>query len=274
MTKRQQVPRATQDAVLVASRRRCCICFAVRGDTSEKAGQIAHLDGDRSNNSFENLSHLCLEHHDQFDSRTSQSKGLTVGEVKEYRAQLYEYVESSLPVSRSSPDEPMDKSEESGLTPGLFEIVEQQTRPESEQGAQIDLGTLSSELGISQRELMDDLKAASDLLLRIDDANLSGTQARILATVAETSGGSSVPRRVVESAARFDYRSSEFHEEMTVLEFHGLVAFTDDPDGEINLGRGDSESWQLLIYLAELTGQTIEEIIRYPNMDSLISDIG
>jgi len=36
---------------------------------------------------------LCLPHHDEYDSRTSQSKGITISELKQFRNELYEYVE-------------------------------------------------------------------------------------------------------------------------------------------------------------------------------------
>jgi hypothetical protein len=54
-----------------------------------KAGQIAHLDRNSSNSAADNLAFLCLEHHDEYDSRTSQRKGLTPGEVKQMRAELH-----------------------------------------------------------------------------------------------------------------------------------------------------------------------------------------
>lgn len=57
-----------------------------------KTGQIAHLDGDRSNSTVDNFAFLCLVHHDQYDSRTSQSKNLTIEEVKAYRTELYDQV--------------------------------------------------------------------------------------------------------------------------------------------------------------------------------------
>lgn len=59
----------------------------------EKSGQIAHLDQDSLNSKFENLVYLCLDHHDKYDSSTSQSKGYTKKEVKSYRDDLYEYIE-------------------------------------------------------------------------------------------------------------------------------------------------------------------------------------
>ena len=57
-----------------------------------KKGQIAHLDGNWANNAEDNLAFLCFDHHDEYDSKTSQSKGLTEQEVKAYRKQLYQEV--------------------------------------------------------------------------------------------------------------------------------------------------------------------------------------
>jgi hypothetical protein len=54
-----------------------------------KQGQLAHLNRDPSDSSADNLAFLCLEHHDWFDTRTSQSKGPTIEEAKHYREKLY-----------------------------------------------------------------------------------------------------------------------------------------------------------------------------------------
>lgn len=85
---RKPVPKDVLTDVLVSSRRRCCICFGLDRDTHLKNGQIAHLDGNRDNNREGNLAFLCLDHHDDYDSRTSQRKGLTIEEVKRYRDEL------------------------------------------------------------------------------------------------------------------------------------------------------------------------------------------
>jgi hypothetical protein len=90
---RKAVPQETQVEVLAACRRRCAICFGLNGDTGIKSGQIAHLDRDASNPSADNLVFLCLEHHDQFDSITSQSKGLTSDEVRRFRQELAAAIE-------------------------------------------------------------------------------------------------------------------------------------------------------------------------------------
>lgn len=92
MTKRIATPKETETRILVDSGRRCCLCVGLVGDLSEKRGQIVHLDHDPSNTEYDNLAYLCLPHHDQYDSKTSQSKGLTISEAKHYRSLLYSVV--------------------------------------------------------------------------------------------------------------------------------------------------------------------------------------
>ena len=88
---RRKVPEAIQTKIFMMSRRRCSVCFGLERDASRKRGQIAHLDGNPANDHPDNLAYLCLEHHDEYDGKTSQSKGLTVQEVKEYRNELYQH---------------------------------------------------------------------------------------------------------------------------------------------------------------------------------------
>lgn len=87
---RTPVPGDNQHQVLVLSRRRCCICFGLHGDLELKPGQIAHLDHDKTNHDLDNLAFLCLAHHDQYDGRTSQSKGFRESEIKQFRGELYD----------------------------------------------------------------------------------------------------------------------------------------------------------------------------------------
>lgn len=90
---RIKIPHQTETKVLLNTRRRCCICFGLERDNRIKQGQIAHLDRNSSNNNIDNLVFLCLPHHDNYDTRTSQSKGLTKNEVKEFRSELEEYID-------------------------------------------------------------------------------------------------------------------------------------------------------------------------------------
>jgi hypothetical protein len=70
------------------------VCYGLNRDKTIRPGQIAHLDSNPSNNDEDNLVFLCLEHHDQYDSRTSQSKGLTESEVRHFRMELYQVEDS------------------------------------------------------------------------------------------------------------------------------------------------------------------------------------
>lgn len=86
---RKPLPKNTEAAVLVRSRRRCCVCFGIDRDTRPKAGQIAHLDKNSANHSEANLAFLCFVHHDEYDSVSSQRKNYTAAEVKAFREELY-----------------------------------------------------------------------------------------------------------------------------------------------------------------------------------------
>jgi len=88
---RANIPTSTQAEVLTSCRRRCCVCFGLNRDETLKKGQIAHLDGDPSNNDMGNLAYLCFDHHDELDSKSSQAKGLTPTEVRRYREELFEH---------------------------------------------------------------------------------------------------------------------------------------------------------------------------------------
>lgn len=89
LSTRAPIARATEQRVLIASRRRCCLCLFLCNLDEVRKGQIAHLNHDAGESRFENLVFLCLEHHDEYDGKTSQSKGFTPEEVKEYRDRLY-----------------------------------------------------------------------------------------------------------------------------------------------------------------------------------------
>jgi hypothetical protein len=89
---RRSIPEQTQTSVLVMSKRRCCVCYHLRNDDTQKEGQIAHVDGDNSNAALSNLAWLCAEHHDALDSSRSQLKGLSKGEVLFARERLHEHL--------------------------------------------------------------------------------------------------------------------------------------------------------------------------------------
>jgi hypothetical protein len=92
MPKRKTIPQEDQNHVLISSARRCCLCYGLHGDLGRKDGQIAHLDHNPSNPDPDNLAWLCFDHHNEYDSSQRQGKGLTIQEVKTYRARLYDAI--------------------------------------------------------------------------------------------------------------------------------------------------------------------------------------
>lgn len=94
---RRELSLESQQIVLTKSARRCCLCYGLLGDFAVRKGQVAHIDRDPSNSRTDNLVFLCLDHHDQYDSRTSQSKGFTTAELLFYRDLLYADVAKHLP---------------------------------------------------------------------------------------------------------------------------------------------------------------------------------
>ncbi|MBS1701118.1 MAG: hypothetical protein JST12_05620 [Armatimonadetes bacterium] len=92
MANRKKTPTPTETSVLTKSARRCPVCFHLFGDLEVKHGQIAHLDKNPANFSEDNLAFMCLDHHSDFDSTTSQHKNFTRPEIVELRRRLYEAI--------------------------------------------------------------------------------------------------------------------------------------------------------------------------------------
>jgi len=89
MTSRKKTPTPTETAVLTKGARRCPVCYHLYGDLEVKLGQIAHLDQDPANTQEDNLAFLCMPHHSEYDSKTSQHKNYTHAEIIELRSRLY-----------------------------------------------------------------------------------------------------------------------------------------------------------------------------------------
>jgi hypothetical protein len=89
--KRRKIPPEIETEVLTSCNYRCCVCFQLNEDLEEKEGQIAHIDGNPSNNDRNNLVFLCHDHHSRYDSTSRQSKGLTEGVVRAATQRLQEH---------------------------------------------------------------------------------------------------------------------------------------------------------------------------------------
>lgn len=145
---RKKTPRKVETEVLVSSRRRCCLCFGLHRDLEEKRGQIAHLDHNNENSVVENLAWLCLDHHDQYDSKTSQSKNYTIGEVKRYRAELYSAFLEPIPVSLDPKTPASDLFETHNERTGMNALIEALSEHPS---AGWSLGHLSAKLPMQRK---------------------------------------------------------------------------------------------------------------------------
>jgi hypothetical protein len=90
MGNRKSLTAQTGSYVLLASRRRCCICYGLNHDDGFKEGHIAHINRDPSDSDVDNLAYMCLPHHNWYDTKPSQSKTPTTEEAKHYRGMLYD----------------------------------------------------------------------------------------------------------------------------------------------------------------------------------------
>jgi hypothetical protein len=80
-----KIKTSISDEVMFISNRKCVVC--------QKPGHhIHHIDGNNSNNGFDNLALLCFSHHDLASIRGGLSRKLSPGEIKKYRALHYKRV--------------------------------------------------------------------------------------------------------------------------------------------------------------------------------------
>jgi hypothetical protein len=123
MAKRKKIPEAIETEVLLSSARRCALCYGLDGDLGRKKGQIAHIDQDSSNANENNLVYLCMDHHDEYDSTTSQTKNVTSRELTEYKQRLILAVKNGNH-TKSETSKPKDthkvssKNQTGGITAG------------------------------------------------------------------------------------------------------------------------------------------------------------
>src|SRR5687768_8649265 len=127
MARRQRLSQSDETRLLVASQRRCCLCYYLFDVRAPRRGQIAHLNRNASDSDYDNLVWLCLEHHDEFDSRTSQSKGFTPHEIRIYRSRLHEDLRSGT-VSGESDASTLQSTEDAAALKRLHDHVTAQAK--------------------------------------------------------------------------------------------------------------------------------------------------
>lgn len=86
---RKNVPEDVAASILFMSDRTCCVCNE-RGKTL----QIHHIDDNPSNNSFENLAVLCVEHHNETLLQGGFGRKLDAAQVRMYRDDWHNRVQA------------------------------------------------------------------------------------------------------------------------------------------------------------------------------------
>lgn len=84
---RKKIPDETQAEVIFKSNRECVVC-----DNHKRGDHIHHIDGDNSNNKFENLAFLCFDCHNEASLTGSLKKKLTPKTIIKYRDHKYQVV--------------------------------------------------------------------------------------------------------------------------------------------------------------------------------------
>jgi hypothetical protein len=94
---RTTIPKEILQAILVKSRRRCCLCFFYENKYDRVPGQVAHIDRNSRNSVEANLAYLCLPCHGEYDSTLKQTKNWQPDELKEAKECLEIFISSELP---------------------------------------------------------------------------------------------------------------------------------------------------------------------------------
>ncbi|WP_258098909.1 HNH endonuclease [Marinoscillum pacificum] len=84
---RKRIPDEVQAEVIFKSNRECVVC-----DNHRRGDHIHHIDGDNSNNKFENLAFLCFDCHNEASLKGSLKKKLTPKTIIKYRDHKYQIV--------------------------------------------------------------------------------------------------------------------------------------------------------------------------------------
>jgi hypothetical protein len=85
MAETKPIPQKIANEILLRNQAACCIC-------GESNVQIHHIDGNRTNHSFQNLAVLCIGHHNQASSKSSMTRQLKPSFIRQCKASWEEQV--------------------------------------------------------------------------------------------------------------------------------------------------------------------------------------
>jgi hypothetical protein len=86
---RKKTPAEDETRVLEKSARHCALCFYLIGDLTEKHGQLAHYRPRFFRQFGEQPCFSLHRHHSLYDSKTSQHKNYTEGDLRRAKTRLY-----------------------------------------------------------------------------------------------------------------------------------------------------------------------------------------
>ena len=84
---RKKIPDDVQADVIFKSKRECVVC-----ENHKRGDHIHHIDGDNSNNKFENLAFLCFDCHNEASLTGSLRKKLTPKTIIKFRDHKYQVI--------------------------------------------------------------------------------------------------------------------------------------------------------------------------------------
>lgn len=84
---RKRIPDEVQADVIFKSNRECVVC-----DNHKRGDQIHHIDGDKSNNKFENLAFLCFDCHHEASLTGGLKKKLSAKTIIKFRDHKYQVI--------------------------------------------------------------------------------------------------------------------------------------------------------------------------------------
>ncbi|WP_372715972.1 hypothetical protein [Novipirellula sp.] len=173
---RKKISPADEAKLLMACRRRCCLCAHYKSDYSRKKGQIAHIDKDRTNAARSNLAFLCFDCHDEFDSKSSQSKNFTQKEVRLCKEKLESHYSSDKQLAVSI-------LITLNLTPDEFERKRDKIQETLSKSVGREFETLNLQFGADTIDVMLDKDETHQLIQETTDGSLGQFEIRDLEIV-------------------------------------------------------------------------------------------
>ncbi len=108
MAARKKINNTIEAEIMFKADRKCCIC-------NEHGHHIHHIDGNNSNNVFDNLALLCFKCHDNASSIGNLGKKLSANTIKKFRNHQYAVIEAQRSSMLQTPTRTINKVNDTDL---------------------------------------------------------------------------------------------------------------------------------------------------------------